>query len=89
MVSLDFRRQFAGFGLTTANILYHLPDHPDILQSFIWQHHDLHPHFPELRKFLDFWVHEIEGALHSVQVAHSKLIKPAEFRPVDGEFWLN
>ena len=49
MVSLDFRRQFAGFGLTTANILYHLPDHPDILQSFIWQNHDLLPHFPELR----------------------------------------
>jgi len=89
MVSLDFRRQLAGFGLTTANILYRLPDHPDILQSFIWQQHDLHPQFPELRKFLDFWTREIEGALHSVLVAHSKLIKPAEFRSLDGEFRLN
>jgi hypothetical protein len=33
----DFRLRMAGFGLTTANILYHLPDHPGILQSFIWQ----------------------------------------------------
>jgi uncharacterized protein Usg len=89
MVSLDFRRQLAGFGLTTVNILYRMPDHPDILQSYIWQQHDLHPHFPELRKFLDFWTREIEGALHSVLIAHSHLIKPAEFRAFDGEFRLN
>ena len=89
MVSSDFRRQLAGFGLTTANILYRLPDHPDILQSYIWQQHDLHPCFPELRKFLDFWTREIQGALHSVQVAHCRLIKPAEFRAVDGEFRLH
>ena len=55
MVSLDFRRQLEGFGLTTANILYRLPDHPAILQNYIWQQHDLHPDFPELTKFLDFW----------------------------------
>ena len=28
MVSADFRRQLKGFGLTTANILYRMPDHP-------------------------------------------------------------
>jgi len=89
MVSSDFRRQLAGFGLTTANILYRMPDHPDILQSYIWQQHDLHPHFPELRKFLDFWKREIEGALHSVQIAHCRLIKPAEFRAVESEFRLH
>jgi uncharacterized protein Usg len=86
MVSLDFRRQFEGFGLTTANILYRMPDHPGILQTFIWQQHDLHPHFPELTKFLDFWTREIDGLLHSVTVAHVKLIRPAEFRSFDGEF---
>ena len=31
MVSVDFRRQLEGYGLTTASILYHLPDHPGIL----------------------------------------------------------
>jgi uncharacterized protein Usg len=89
MVSVDFRRQLEGFGLTTANILYHLPDHPGILQNYIWQQHDLHPHFPELRKFLDFWSRELDGLLHSVTVAHCRLIKPAEFKTLDGEFRLN
>ena len=86
---VNFRRQLEGYGLTTANILYRLPDHPAILQNYIWQQHDLHPHFPELRKFLDFWSRELEGLLHSVTVAHTRLIKPAEFKAVGGEFWLN
>jgi uncharacterized protein Usg len=74
MVSADFRRQLEGLGLTTANILYRMPDHPGILQRFIWQRYDLHPHFPELRKFLDFWSRQLEGPLHSVTVAHAELI---------------
>ena len=89
MVSADFRRQLEGFGLTTANILYRMPDHPGILQNYIWQQHDLHPHFPELMKFLDFWTRELDGLLYSVTVAHARLIKPAEFRAVEGEFRLN
>jgi uncharacterized protein Usg len=89
MVSEDFRKQMQGFGLTTANILYRMPDHPGLLQSFIWQNHDLHPAFPELRKFLDFWRRELEGALHSVQVSHCGLIKPAEFVAVGQEFYLH
>ena|SRR5260370_20481769 len=79
MVSADFRRQLQGFGLTTANILYRIPDHPGILQSFVWQLYDLHPHFPELRKFLDFWSRELDGPVYSVMVAHADLIKPAEY----------
>ncbi len=78
--SVDFRRQLEGYGLTTANILYHLPDHPGILQNYIWQQHDLHPHFPELRKFLDFWTREIDGRLHSVRVGATGLISPGELR---------
>jgi uncharacterized protein Usg len=88
-VSDDFRRQCQGFGLTTANILYHMPDHPSLLQSYLWQTNDLSPHFPELRKFLDFWTRELEGVLHSVVVSHCGLIKPTEFRAVGGEFRLN
>jgi uncharacterized protein Usg len=89
MATTEFRRQLEGFGLTTANILYRMPDHPGLLQSFIWQKQDLHPHFPELRKFLDFWTKELDGVLHSVLVAHCGLIKPAEFRIADGEFRFN
>ena len=84
MASNDFIRQLEGYGLTTATILYGIPDHPAVLQSFIWQQYDLAPKFPVLRKFLDFWHRELEGPLHSVQVAHSRLIRPAEFRAVDG-----
>jgi uncharacterized protein Usg len=89
MVSRNFSRQIEGYGLTTANIIYRLPDHPSLVQSYIWQEYDLHPHFPELRKFLDFWVRQIEGALHSVIVAHSGLIKPAELKIARGEWQLN
>ena len=45
----DFRAQLAGFSLTTAEILYRLPDHPSLLQSFIWQDYDVHPRFPRLQ----------------------------------------
>ena len=89
MVSQDFRRQMQGFGLTTAQILYRLPDHPSLLQSFLWQTYDLHPHFPELHKFIDFWRTNLEGALHSIVVSHCGLIKPAEFKAVEGEFRLH
>jgi uncharacterized protein Usg len=75
--------------LTTAEILYRMPDHPAVLQTFIWQKHDLAPAFPELSRFLDFWKREIEGALHSVRVASASLIKPAELKYANGVFLLH
>ncbi len=66
------------YRLTTAEICYRLPDHPVLLQTFIWQELDLCPDFPELHKFLNFWEREIEGKLHSVKVASVELIKPSE-----------
>lgn len=89
MVDDAFRKQLEGYGLATADILYRLPDHPKILQTFVWQTYDLAPEFPELKKFLDFWSHSIEGAIHSVRVAHEKLIKPVELRLVGHEFRLH
>ncbi|MBV9971075.1 MAG: usg protein [Xanthobacteraceae bacterium] len=89
MASRDFRRQLAGYGLTTANILYRRPDHPWLLQTYVWQAYDLCPSFPELQRFLDFWRKSLEGDLHSVTVAHAKMIKPAELRTVDGLFRLH
>ena len=78
-----------GYGLTTANILYRLPDYPAILQSYLWQEFDEEPEFPRLRKFLDFWSHKLEGLLYSVTVAHSGLIKVARINQIDGEFRLH
>lgn len=75
----DFERQFVkDYRLTTAQIYYHLPDHPKFLQEFIWQDYDVAPKFPELNRFLGFWVREIEGKLHSVYVAHQKIITASE-----------
>ena len=89
MAKREFRAQLAGFSLTTAEILYRLPDHPSLLQSFIWQEYDLHPRFPRLRTFLDFWAQNLEGKLYRVIVAHKKLIAPAELRLVEGDFRLH
>ena len=89
MVSEDFIRQLQGYGLTTAKILYGIPDHPRVLQTFIWQQYDLAPGFPELNKFLAFWQKQIEGPLFRVTVAHKTLIGPADLRAIDGEFRLN
>ncbi|MDR3531172.1 MAG: usg protein [Rhodopila sp.] len=76
-------RQLQDYRLTTAEILYHLPDHPNLLQSYIWQDLDIAPRYPVLHKFLDFWKREIEGNLHSVRVASASLVKPAQVHHAD------
>jgi uncharacterized protein Usg len=82
----DLELQLKNYRLTTAEILYHMPDLPSLLQSFVWQKLDLAPQFPELKKFLEFWEQRLDGKLHSVRVASAQLIKPAEVRMADGEF---
>lgn len=77
------------YGLTTAKILYRFPDHPHLLQTFIWQDYDLAPGFPVLVKFIDFWKVRIEGPLHSVIYTHKALIGPNEWWKVDGELLLH
>lgn len=78
MASLD--KQLGNYRLTTAQILYHMPDFQQLLQEFIWQEYDLAPKFPELNRFLGFWVREIEGKIHSVYVAERKLITTSDYR---------
>ncbi len=74
-------KQLSDYRLTTAEITYHLPDYPELLQHYIWQDLDLAPRFPILNEFLGFWEQTLDGKLHSVRVASAALIKPAEFRP--------
>ena len=85
----DFVRQLDGYGLSTVQIHYYMPDHPSLLQLFVMQQYDLAPAFPRLDRFLDYWRREIEAVLHSVQVAHRDLIGPAEWRAVDGVISIN
>jgi len=83
--SEDFRLQVAGYGLSTIEIHYWMPDHPSLLQQFVLQQYDLAPRFPKLKSFLDFWKRDIEAVLHSVRFAHQHLIGPTEWRAIDGE----
>ncbi|WP_293681036.1 usg protein [uncultured Phenylobacterium sp.] len=83
-----FEKQMAGYGLTTAEILYRMPDHPALLQSYLWQDYDLFPEFPTLKKFLDFWTRTLDGPLFRITVGHRALIKPVEFKAVGAEFRL-
>ena len=76
----SIQRQLEGYRLTTAEILYHLPDHPAVLQSYVWQALDIAPRYPVLNGFLEFWKREIEGRLHSVRVAQKALVGPADLR---------
>lgn len=74
----DLGKMLRDYRLTTAEILYRLPDHPVILQSYVWQDIDLAPQFPVLSKFLDFWEKELDGKLHSVKIASAELIMPSQ-----------
>ena len=80
----DFLKQLDGYGLATAQIRYYRLDYPAVLQLSVWQEYDLAPRFPVLKAFLDHWRREIEAALHSVEVAHHRLIGPSEWRAVNG-----
>lgn len=85
MADRDFLQMLAGYSLTTAEIIYRMPDHPGLLQTFVWQDYDVHPRFPKLKGFLDFWSGNIDGALFKIRVAHAGLIHPREFRFRQGE----
>lgn len=89
MSNTDFSQMLSGYALTTAEILYHLPDHPSLLQTYLWQDYDLHPKFPKLHGFLEFWQTNLDGKLYRVSVSHRYLINPAELRLVGTELRLH
>ena len=70
-----------GYGLTTAEFFYHMPDYA--------QEYDLAPDHPRLFEFIEFWQSEIDGSLHSVRFTHRKMIAPGEWRNVVGEIPLH
>jgi len=76
----DMAMQLKGYGVTTAQILYRMPDHRQLLQTFVWQHYDLAPDFPEMKRFLKFWQEKLDGPLHSVRYVHRRLISATEWR---------
>ena len=84
MPALVTEKMLKGYGLTTAELYYRLPDYRSVLNSFIWQDYDLAPDYPALFRFIEFWRTSIEGPLHSIRFTHRKLIAPGEWRNVVG-----
>ncbi|HMD62682.1 MAG TPA: Usg family protein [Stellaceae bacterium] len=85
----DARPHLGEYRLTTAEIIYRMPDYPDLLQSFVWQKLDLAPDFPEFRRFLEFWSRNIEGKLHSVKVGQARSASRGGFRYVSASLRLH
>ncbi|HJQ58883.1 MAG TPA: hypothetical protein VJ890_18395 [Vineibacter sp.] len=78
-----FEKQLKDYRLTTAEILYWMPDHQHVLQTFVWQDLDIAPKFPVLSRFLDFWGRNLDGKVHRVRVASTGLIQPTTYRFAD------
>lgn len=81
----DFEAQLQGKRLTTAEVLYYMPDHPDLLQSFLWQTLDEGPDYPRIQRFLDFWRREIDAVIHSVEISSASQVTPGRAR--SARFW--
>lgn len=88
-MSSEFELQLRGRRLTTAEIIYYMPDHPALLQEFLWQTLDQAPDFPRIHRFLNFWRREIDAVIHSVTVSCVGLVSPARIRVVEDMTSLN
>lgn len=88
MSERELALRLSGYGLTTAEILYRMPDFPTVLQTYVWQDYDLAPEFPEMHGFLNFWRRRLDGTLHSVRFAHKRLVAPGKWRNVEGHIVL-
>lgn len=89
MSRLDTEMMLKGYGLTTAELFYRMPDYQHVLNSYIWQEYDLAPDHPRLFEFIEFWQTKLDGPLHSVQFTHRKMLSSGEWRNVKGEFTLH
>lgn len=85
----DLELQLQGWRLTTAEVLYYMPDHPKLIQTFTWQTLDLAPSYPRISKFLEFWKREIEAAIHSVRIGESEELAPARIGAAGHHFVWN
>ena len=86
---LEFRERLNGATLLTAEVLYYMPDHPKLLQTYLWQTLDMAPKYPRLQQFLDFWRREIDAVIHSVRVAHGQPLEAPQWRNARGLITMN
>lgn len=84
----DLSKMLQDYRLTTAEILYHMPDYPDLLQTYVWQEYDIAPRFPELTKFVDFWERNLDGRVHSVKVASVGIVTASRYAHANSVYTL-
>lgn len=85
----EFEHRLQGARLLTAEVLYYMPDHPKLLQTYLWQTLDVAPKFPRLHEFLEHWRREIEAVIHSVRVAHGEPLDAPAWRHASGILRMN
>jgi uncharacterized protein Usg len=79
-IDSDFEKMALGFGLTTVEFLYGMPDFRNIVQELVWQTYDLYPNFPRVREVVRVWK-TLNGPLYHVRILeHQQLIRPAEIK---------
>ncbi len=83
METEEIALRLKGWRLATAEVLYYMPDHPSLLQSFMWQTLDLAPDYPRIHRFLNFWRSEIDAVIHSVRLATGEHLAPAKVQTAD------
>src|SRR6056297_1949894 len=76
----DTELMLAGYGLTTAEFFYRMPDYQHVIHSYVWEFLDLAPDFPALFDKIEFWEKQIDGPLHSIVFSHSKMLGLKEWR---------
>lgn len=83
----DLSLMLRHYRLMTAEIVYGLPDHPHLVQTYTWQEYDIAPQYPELRKFLAFWEREIEGPIRQVRITSLDLVQPTTYSNLGGGYF--
>jgi uncharacterized protein Usg len=80
----DFRGELIGKRhLVTVSVLYYLPDHPSLINEFLWQTMDLGPKYPRIGQFLDFWRREIDATIKEVMISGSRSLAPRMVLKID------
>lgn len=90
----DLVRQLTGWRQTTAEILYRMPDHPTLVQTFVWQdmdrwHDDPQLTYPRLRQFCGWWNANLDGPIVQVRVGAAQVIMAKDLRHVGVEMRLH
>lgn len=75
---------FNGFELVTTEVLYRMPDHPRVLNTFVWQTYDRPPALPRVQAFIHHWQAEIEAQIAQVRIACASLLQPRDLLHIDG-----